>query len=315
MAEGSDPGALGGRQERCTAEADRLRRVVEQRGAISPVVTFLRMIKVEHSIFALPFAMVGMIYAADGFPGWRIFLLIVVAMVGARSAAMAFNRLVDHHLDALNPRTSQRELVTGVISRSKAWAFFAVSVLVFLGASALLNPLAFALAPVALVVLLGYSYTKRFTWFCHLFVGLSLGIAPVGAWVAVRGTLDVAPFWWLIAVTFWTAGFDILYALQDEEFDRGHGLHSLVVRLGRGWAIFVSRVFHVLTVFALVVAGIAVGGRIPYLLGVVFVAGLLMVEQSLVAPDDLSRLDAAFFAVNGWVSVGFFVFALADVMT
>lgn len=285
----------------------------ERQAAVPPVVAFLRMVKVEHSLFALPFAMVGMIYAADGFPGWRVFLLILVAMVSARSAAMAFNRLVDHRLDALNPRTNKRELVTGVISRHKAWLFFGVSVGLFLLAAALLNPLAFALAPVALVVLLGYSYTKRFTSFCHLFVGLSLGIAPVGAWVAVRGTLDVAPFWWLVAVTFWTAGFDILYALQDEEFDRSHGVHSLVVLLGRRWAIAVSRAFHAFAVVALAVAGREVGAGIPYLLGVFFVLGLLIVEQSLVAPDDLSRIDAAFFAVNGWVSVGFLVFALADV--
>ncbi|MER3413460.1 MAG: 4-hydroxybenzoate octaprenyltransferase [Armatimonadota bacterium] len=286
---------------------------MSERVAGAPVVAFLRMIKVEHSIFALPFAMVGMVYAADGFPGWRIFLLILLAMISARSAAMAFNRLVDHQLDALNPRTNRRELVTGAISRRKAWAFFGVCVALFLSAAALLNPLAFALAPVALVVLLGYSYTKRFTSFCHIFVGLSLGIAPVGAWVAVRGTLDVAPFWWLVAVTFWTAGFDILYALQDEEFDRTHGVHSLVVRLGRARAILVSRVFHATTVVALAAAGWEVGASIPYLLGVFFVLGLLMVEQSLVAPDDLSRIDAAFFAVNGWVSVGFLVFVLVDV--
>lgn len=287
----------------------------ERQAVGSSVVAFLRMIKVEHSIFALPFAMVGMLYAADGFPGWRIFLLILIAMVSARSAAMAFNRLVDHRLDALNPRTNRRELVTGVISRHKAWMFFGVSVALFLLAAALLNPLSFALAPVALLVLLGYSYTKRFTSLCHLFVGLSLGIAPVGAWVAVRGTLDVAPFWWLVAVTFWTAGFDILYALQDEGFDRAHGIHSLVVLLGRRWALFVSRAFHAVTVVALLIAGWEVGARIPYLLGVIFVLGLLLVEQSLVAPDDLSRIDAAFFAVNGWVSVGFLIFALTDVVT
>ncbi len=286
---------------------------MSERVAGAPVVAFLRMIKVEHSIFALPFAMVGMLYAAGGFPGWRVFLLILVAMVSARSAAMAFNRLVDHQLDALNPRTRRRELVTGAITRRKAWAFFGASVALFLSAAALLNPLAFALAPVALVVLLGYSYTKRFTSLCHLFVGLSLGIAPVGAWVAVRGTLDPAPFWWLVAVTFWTAGFDILYALQDEEFDRTHGVRSLVVRLGRARAILVSRAFHAITVVALAVAGREVGAGIPYLLGVFFVLGLLMVEQSLVSPSDLSRIDAAFFAVNGWVSVGFLLFALADV--
>lgn len=286
----------------------------ERQAAVQPIIALMRMIKVEHSIFALPFAMVGMLYAAGGFPGWRVFLLILVAMVSARSAGMAFNRLVDHQLDALNPRTNKRELVTGAISRRKAWAFFAVSVALFLFAAALLNSLSLALAPVALVVLLGYSYTKRFTSLCHLFVGLSLGIAPVGAWVAVRGTLDPAPFWWLGAITFWTAGFDILYALQDEEFDRANGVHSLVVRFGRAKAIAVSRLFHVATVVLLTVAGAAVGAGIPYLLGVIFVMGLLMVEQSLVAPDDLSRIDAAFFTVNGWVSVGFMVFALVDVV-
>lgn len=293
---------------------DKLLPMSERETAAAPVGAFLRMIKVEHSIFALPFAMVGMLYAAGGFPGWRVFLLILVAMVSARSAAMAFNRLVDHQLDALNPRTYRRELVTGAISRRKAWGFFAASVALFLFAAALLNPLALALAPVALVVLLGYSYTKRFTSLCHLFVGLSLGIAPVGAWVAVRGTLEPAPFWWLGAVTFWTAGFDILYALQDEEFDRAHGVHSLVVRLGRAGAIAVSRLFHLVTIVLLTLAGAAVGAGIPYLLGVIFVTGLLMVEQSLVAPDDLSRIDAAFFTLNGWVSVGFMAFALVDVV-
>lgn len=286
----------------------------ERQAAVQPIIALMRMIKVEHSIFALPFAMVGMLYAAGGFPGWRVFLLILVAMVSARSAGMAFNRLVDHQLDALNPRTNKRELVTGAITRRKAWAFFGASVALFLFAAGMLNPLSLALAPVALVVLLGYSYTKRFTSLCHLFVGLSLGIAPVGAWVAVRGTLDPAPFWWLGAITFWTAGFDILYALQDEEFDRANGVHSLVVRLGRAKAIAVSRLFHVATVVLLTVAGAAVGAGIPYLLGVIFVMGLLMVEQSLVAPDDLSRIDAAFFTVNGWVSVGFMVFALVDVV-
>lgn len=281
----------------------------------SALRAYLSMIKVEHSVFALPFAMVGMMYASPtGWPGWRVFILIVLAMVSARSAAMAFNRIADRHIDAMNPRTAARELPTGRISLSRAGLFLAISCGLFFLAAALLNELTLYLSPIALVVLLGYSYTKRFTSLCHLFVGLSLGLAPAAAWVAVTGEFSWTPALWIASVTFWTAGFDVLYALQDEEFDRAHGIHSIPAWIGKSRAIFVSRAFHVIAVTALVAAGIVVGAGPSYFFGTVFVAGLLLYEQSLVRPDDLTNLNLAFFTLNGYVSVGFFLFCLADLL-
>lgn len=278
------------------------------------VRVYLEMIKIEHSVFALPFAMVGMMYSANWWPGWRTFLLIVIAMVSARSAAMAFNRIADAEIDARNPRTSGRAIPKGALRKGHASALCALSCVIFFVAAALLNRTTLLLAPVALFVLMLYSYTKRFTPLCHLFVGLSLGIAPVGAWVAVTGSLAWAPIFWCLAVMFWTGGFDVLYALQDEEFDRQNGLKSIPVSLGRPSAIFVSRIFHLLAASCLVVAGLFVGGGIAYYLGVAFAAVLLIYEQSLVRTDDISRIDFAFFTLNGYISVGFFVFALTDVL-
>lgn len=280
----------------------------------SSVRKYLEMIKIEHSVFALPFAMIGMMYASGGWPGWRVFGLIVLAMVSARSAAMAFNRIVDRSLDAQNPRTADRHLPTGALSLRSAITFCLLSCLIFFFSAAMLNDLAFVLSPIALAIMLMYSYTKRWTWLSHYVLGLSLGIAPAGAWIAVRGDFAWTPGLWIIAVMCWTAGFDILYSLQDDDFDRRHGLKSIPVRFGRAAAIWISRLSHALSVAALAGAGLVVGAGTMYYVGCGFAAALLVYEQSLVKTNDLSRLNMAFFALNGYVSVGVFLFALLDVV-
>lgn len=274
--------------------------------------TYLEMIKIEHSIFALPFALTGMVWAANGWPGWTPFLLIVVAMVSCRSAAMAYNRIADRDIDALNPRTNRRALPAGLLRLADARLFFLVSCAIFFLAAGLLNPLALALSPVALGVTLFYSLTKRFTPLCHFVLGLSLGIAPAAAWIGVTGSLSVSIVMITLGVLFWTAGFDILYSLQDDGFDREHGLRSLPSWLGRRKAILVSRVSHALAIGFLAFAGALYGAGALYFIGVGLAAAMLVYEQSLVKADDLSRIDIAFFTVNGFVSIGFFAFVLAD---
>lgn len=278
---------------------------------------YLEMIKIEHSIFALPFAMVGMMWASiDGglglWPGWRIFGLIVVAMVSCRSAAMAWNRIADRDIDALNPRTKVRAIPAGLLSLRTANLYFYGSVLIFFGAAGLLNGLALALAPIALLVTLGYSMTKRFTPFCHFVLGLGLGIAPAAAWVAVQGSLDWKVVVLTGAVLFWTAGFDIIYSLQDEEFDSDQGLRSLPQTLGKTKALAVSRICHVVAIGFLASGVWLIGGGVWGWAGVVFAAGLLGYEQSLVKPTDLSRVNLAFFTLNGFVSMVVFLFLLVD---
>src|ERR1039457_3986747 len=247
--------------------------------------------------------------AACGKIGW-----IVVAMVGARSAAMAFNRLIDEGIDARNPRTRTRHLPTGVLSRGFTWGFVAVSALVFVFAAGELNPLCFRLAPVALGIVFFYSFTKRFTSFSHLVLGFALGVAPAAAWIAIRGSLDPRILWLTAAVTFWTAGFDVIYACQDYEFDSVEGLFSLPRRLGIAGALRVARLFHVLMVACLLALVYGLGLGALSLAGVAAVTGLLIYEHSLVKATDLSRVDAAFFTMNGYVSMLFFVFWAADVL-
>lgn len=278
---------------------------------------YLEMIKFEHSIFALPFAMIGMMWAAGGRPGWTVFAWVIVAMVSARSAAMAFNRIADRDIDAANPRTRMRALPSGLLRLGQANLFFFASCAIFVLAAWMLNPLALALSPVALLVTLGYSLTKRFTPLSHLILGLGLGIAPAAAWIAVRGgqfdTLHletVLPL--VLAVMFWTAGFDVIYSLQDEEFDREHGLRSLPESIGKKRALTISRLFHLLSIACLAAAGFVIGAGPIYYTGVVFAAVVLTYEQSLVRADDLSRVNLAFFTLNGCVSVGMSLFALLD---
>lgn len=282
--------------------------------AMGRAATYARMIKLSHSVFALPFALSAAVLAAGGAPPLRQVVWILVAMVGARSAAMGFNRLADHELDARNPRTAGRELPAGRLSRREVWAFVAVSAAALVLAAAMLNPLCLALSPVALAIVFGYSYTKRFTAFSHGFLGLALAIAPVGAWLAVRGAFAWPPVVLGLAVLLWVAGFDTIYACQDAAHDRAVGLRSLPARWGIRTALVAARLLHAGAV-ALLAALFALVPLHPlYLAGVAAVAGLLAYEHSLVRHDDLSRVDAAFFTVNGWISVGYFAFTLAALL-
>jgi 4-hydroxybenzoate polyprenyltransferase len=278
----------------------------------------LDMIKFEHSVFALPFAMTGALLAfrESGFQVtdlWRTLLWIVVAMVGARSAAMAFNRLVDAEIDSRNPRTRMRHLPAGQLSRAFAWGFVIASSGVFFLAAWALNPLCLRLAPLALAIVFFYSFTKRFTTFAHLVLGFSLGIAPAAAWIAVRGELDPRILWLTAAVTFWTAGFDIIYSCQDYEFDCAEELFSVPRLLGVPAALWVSRALHVAMVVCLVSLVHALHLGALALAGVAAIVALLIYEHSLVKANDLSRVNAAFFTMNGYVSVLFFVFWAADI--
>jgi len=265
-----------------------------------------RMIRFSHSVFALPFALTSAALAAQGgaMTGGHVFW-IVVAMVAARSAAMGFNRLVDQAIDARNPRTASRELPRGIVSRGEAWLFVGLSVAAFVLAAAMLNPLCLALTPVALAIVLGYSYTKRFTAASHLVLGLALAVAPVGAWLAIRGRFDLVPVVLGLAVLLWVAGFDTLYACQDVEFDRQEGLRSLPAAVGVPRALRLARLMHAGTVLLL----LSLFGLAPlhpvYLAGVAAVAVILAWEHSLVGPHDLSRVMQA-FNLNGWVSLGYF---------
>jgi 4-hydroxybenzoate polyprenyltransferase len=264
----------------------------------------LEMIKIEHTLFALPFAFTGALLAADGLPTAREVAWILVAMVGARSAAMAFNRLVDREIDARNPRTRGRALPAGTVSPLFVAGFTAAAAALFVLAASQLNPLAFALSPVALVIVLFYSFTKRFTAWSHAFLGLGLSLAPIGAWIAIRGTFVGALPAVLLggAVVCWLIGFDTIYALQDVEFDRAAGLHSLPVRFGPRRALRLARAFHALMILLLVAVGFASGRGAAYYGGVGASALLIAAEHAIVRSDDLRRLNVAFFHVNSIVS-------------
>lgn len=263
----------------------------------------LEMIKIEHTLFALPFALLGAIAAARGVPGAWTLLWIGLAMVGARSAAMAFNRLVDRHYDAGNPRTAMRALPAGEVSVGFVRAFTIVSVAVFLAAAAMLNWLTLVLSPIALVSVLGYSFTKRFTSLAHLALGWALAIAPAGAWIAVRGDLTIDPLLLSAAVLLWTGGFDVLYACQDVDFDRGAGLYSIPSRVGVAAALWIARGLHLLMFAALVGFYVRTGSGMLGMAGVAATGVLLVYQHAIVRADDLSRLNAAFFTTNAFVSV------------
>lgn len=277
------------------------------------------MIKFEHSVFALPFALTGALLAVRGSgltaaEVWAKIGWIAVAMVGARSAAMAFNRIADAEIDARNPRTKMRAIPAGLVTRGFTWAFVAAASAVFVVAAWRLNPLCLKLAPAALAIVLLYSYTKRFTAFSHLILGFCLGIAPAAAWIAVRGRLDAPILLLTAAVMLWTAGFDIIYSCQDYDFDRAQRLYSLPARLGIAPSLWIARLLHAAMVALLVwLAALLALGALS-LAGIALVAALLLYEHSLVRPGDLSRVNAAFFAVNGVVSVLFFVFWAADIL-
>ena len=282
---------------------------------VDSIQIYGRMIKFSHSIFALPFALSGAALAATRFSiglgqiGW-----IIVAMVGARSAAMGFNRLADRHIDAANPRTAQRELPQGLVSPVAVGVFVGLSAATLVYAAWNLNPLCFYLSPVVLGVLFFYSLTKRFTWACHLVLGLSLGGAPLGAWIAVTGGFAWPPVLLGLAVLCWSAGFDILYACQDFEFDTATGLHSIPVRFGVDASLNIARFLHVFAVVCLVVVGYLMVLQAVYFLGVALITGLLVYEHWLVRSDDLSKVNIAFMTMNAVISVIYLVFTLADVL-
>jgi 4-hydroxybenzoate polyprenyltransferase len=278
---------------------------------VGRLVAYGRMVKLSHSVFALPFALASAVLAGGGRVPWRTLLLIVMAMVGARSAAMGFNRLADQAIDARNPRTAGRELPRGVLSRASVWVLVLLSAAMLVAAAAMLNPLCLALSPVALAVVFGYSYTKLFTSLSHVVLGLALGIAPVGAWLAVRGRFEATPLVLCAAVLAWVAGFDTIYSCQDAEFDRSAGLRSLPARFGIAGALRMARAFHALAAAALFALYALAPLHPLYLLGVAGVAAGLWYEHSLVKADDLSRVDAAFFLVNGWISVGYLLLTYA----
>ena len=286
-------------------------------GFLRKIAELLEAIKFQHSVFALPFALTATMLALRGTDmsgpdvAWKL-VWITVAMVAARSAAMAFNRLIDARMDALNPRTASRALPAGRLSKRFAAVFVSISAAVLVLAAWQLNPLCFKLSPLALALALGYSYTKRFTALSHVVLGSVLGVAPAAAWIAVRGTLDPVILLLALAVTLWTAGFDIIYSCQDVAFDRSAGLHSIPVRFGVARALLASRLLHVGMVACLLGMWLNMGLGLIALLGVATMAGLLVYEQSLVSADDLSRVDAAFFTVNGWASVLFFAFWAVD---
>jgi len=276
------------------------------------IVLYLRMIKFPHSIFALPFAFTGAIIAAEGIPSLREIVWITVAMVGARSGAMGLNRVIDRKIDRENPRTKNRELPKGEIRLSEAILFTGVSIAIFIFAAYMLNPLCLKLSPIALAVLFIYSYTKRFTWTTHFVLGLALSAAPLGAWIAVRGTFDTEIIPMGIAVIFWLAGFDTLYALQDIEFDKSHGLYSIPKRFGIKNALLLAKLFHLVTFIMLLATGVLFKMGIFYWLGMMIVAGLFIYEHSLVKESDLNKLDIAFFNMNGYISITVFIFTLMD---
>ena len=278
--------------------------------------TMLEMIKIEHTLFALPFAFLGMLLAAGGWPsGWTV-LWIVAAMVGARSAAMGFNRLVDRRIDAANPRTAGRALPAGLVSPGAVTLFVAASAALLVLAAWRLNPLALALSPLALAILFLYSYTKRFTWGSHLFLGLALSGAPLGAWIAVRGDVKAAPLVLAGAVLTWVAGFDVLYALQDEEFDRRTGLFSVPAKFGTVGALWISGLLHAatLTLLALLPRLYPPGLGAWYWVGWAGCLAMIAYQHWVVRPGDLSRLNAAFFTANGILSVWLFATTALDIL-
>jgi len=278
---------------------------------LKSIKAFLNLIKFEHTIFALPFAYLGMLVGANGWPGWSKFVWITIAMAAARTLAMALNRILDRRLDALNPRTAQRPLVTGSISMRTAWIGTILSAAVLVLAAGRLGPLPLKLLPLALVFLVGYSYTKRFTELSHFILGFTDGLAPVGAWVAVRGSLftwqDYPAWLFLAIVTLWIGGFDLLYACQDIEHDRQMNLYAIPARRGVRFALRLSTLCHVLMAALLILLGILHGFGWLYWLALLVVAGLLVWEHRLVTPSDFSRIGVAFFNVNSLIAVALFI--------
>jgi len=275
---------------------------------------FLEMIKFTHTIFALPFAFTGALLAAGGFPSIRQTLWIILAMVGARTAAMAMNRLIDAEIDARNPRTAVRAIPAGQIGKGLTFIFIIASTALLLFSAYMLNPLCLALSPIALAFLLLYSYCKRFTSLAHVVLGICLAAAPIGAWVAIRGTIDAPALVLGGVVLFWVAGFDILYALQDLDFDRAAGLHSIPVLLGVNGSLWAARVFHLIMIALLSTLYSLMGLGPIFLVGIVVTTAMLLYEHWLLKDGNLDKLDAAFFNMNGYISIAIVLFTAADIL-
>lgn len=279
-------------------------------GIFKKTADYLRLIKFSHSVFALPFAFTAALIAADGIPALDRIFWITLAMIGGRSGAMGMNRIIDRKIDALNPRTENREIPKGVIKTGEAFFFTVIAFAVLLFSAYKLNPLCLKISPLVIFVLLTYSYTKRFTWLCHLLLGVALSLAPLGAWIAVKGTFNVEILPLCLAVMFWVAGFDVLYGLQDMEFDKRQGLYSIPKAFGIKNSLWIARVFHLVTIGLLLSLVPIFNMSYFYLAGILLVAGLMLYEHSLVKPDDLSKLNMAFFNMNGYISMTVFVFTL-----
>ncbi len=272
------------------------------------------MIKIEHSVFALPFGLAGAFLASSGLPELEKIFWIVVAIVTARAVAFGFNRIIDREIDAKNPRTANREIPTGKIKIWEAVLFIIICLALFVYSAWSLNPLCFKLSPLAILILFVYSYTKRFTLLCHFVLGIALCLAPLGAWIAIKGSFDWEIFPLVLTVVFWLAGFDTLYALWDVEFDRKFGIYSIPSKLGVNTAIYLSRLFHFIAWSFLVVTGIVFSLNAFYWIGIAIVAILFLREHSLVKPNDISKLDVAFFNMNGYISITVFVLTALSVV-
>lgn len=278
------------------------------------VRVFLEMIKVEHTVFALPFAYMGALLVGRAIPSVYDIFWITMAMIGARTAAMSLNRIIDRHIDARNPRTAGRAIPRGLISVFEVKVYAVLSLVLLLVSAYQLNPLAFKLSPIAVAVLFFYPYTKRFTWTCHFFLGAALGLAPLGAWIAVAGSVDPAPVVLAAGVLFWVAGFDIIYACDDYDFDRAEGIYSIPASFGIRRALVLSSLMHVLAAVLFIVTGLVLEMGVFYYLGVLVAVVLLFYQHLLVSPDDLRRTNVAFFNLNGLLSIVMFVFTLIDVL-
>ncbi|HJV47193.1 MAG TPA: UbiA-like polyprenyltransferase [Bacillota bacterium] len=282
------------------------------------IAKFGRLVKFEHTIFALPYAYLGMILASyqtyGTLPSWRVIFWVTLAMVGARSSAMALNRLIDRSIDARNPRTANREIPQGIVSIGESLLFIVISLAVLLVSAWMLNPLCLKLLPIAVVFLVGYSYTKRFTWSCHLVLGVTDALAALGGWIAVTGQFHPAAWILFGIVAVWIAGFDIIYSCQDVEFDKNNGVHSIPSRFGTKNALFMAKILHVLTILLFLSLPTVIDLGWIYYLGVVVVAILLIIEHRLIKPEDLSRIHTAFFTINSYIASVVFVFTFVNVL-
>ncbi|RXZ76865.1 4-hydroxybenzoate octaprenyltransferase [Paenibacillaceae bacterium] len=285
---------------------------------IRKIKIFLEMIKFEHTLFALPFAFVGAMLGAVAvdhrLPAWSEIGWIILALIGARSAAMGLNRLIDKAIDLRNPRTAMRALPAGLLRSGEVILFIVVSFVILFYAASNLNPLAVKLLPVAVFMLVFYSYTKRFTWLCHIVLGLTIGLAPLGGWVAITGSIDATALLLYATVSLWTAGFDIMYACQDYEFDVKEGLYSIPSRFGVARSLWIARVLHAITAVGFIALFVSTGLSYSYLLGTLIAVFILFYQHALVKPHDLSRINTAFFTMNGTLSVAVFAFTLIDLV-